>query len=110
MKRIKADWNDVVLVCRKCSKKLKGGFGPDGDDTLAKALRQEIARSDGGKPRKPKRRGTHIAIIEVGCLDVCPKNAVVTINASTPGEWVLVPRGTDAADVLGRLQLKGGEA
>ena len=27
-KSAKTEWRDVVLVCRKCSKKLNGGFGP----------------------------------------------------------------------------------
>jgi hypothetical protein len=27
-------WRDVILVCRKCSGKLDGGFGPNGEDSL----------------------------------------------------------------------------
>ena len=45
----KTRWNEVVLVCRKCSKKLDGGFGPDGDKTLKKALRRYL---HAGKSRK----------------------------------------------------------
>jgi hypothetical protein len=52
IKRVKADWSEVVLVCRKCSKKLGGGFGADGDQKLAKILRKAI----GAKGRAERRR------------------------------------------------------
>jgi hypothetical protein len=42
-------WTSVVLVCRKCSKKLGGGFGPDGDDTLRNALRHELKQQGRGR-------------------------------------------------------------
>lgn len=110
MKRVRADWTDVVLVCRKCSRKLKGGFGEDGDLPLAKALRRECAEAGGsGKPGrsgKPKRRGTSVAVLEIGCLDVCPKGAVVVVPAGAPGEWVVVPKGTPLAAV--RRRVTGG--
>lgn len=96
MKPIKSDWTDVVLVCRKCAKKLKGGFGPDGKDSLPSALKAEIARREGGKPmKKPRRKGAQVAVVEVDCLDICPKNAVVLIPAGAPERWLSVPRGAD---------------
>lgn len=49
IKAVKTDWSQVVLVCRKCQKKLHGGFGPGGDQTLGKALRRATG---GGKDRK----------------------------------------------------------
>lgn len=117
MKRVRADWSEVVLVCRKCSKKLKGGFGEDGDQPLARALRREFASGDtsakagkSGKSGKPKRRGTKVAVLEVGCFDVCPKGAVVVVSASTPGEWLVVPRGTATSTVRQRLSPDSGEA
>lgn len=82
---------------------MKGGFGENGELSLAKALRREAGSG------KPKRKGTRTAIIEVGCLDVCPKNAVVALAADAPGEWLVVPRGADAASVLARLR-GGGKA
>lgn len=105
MKQIKSDWTDVVLVCRKCAKKLKGGFGPDGDLSLPKALRAEVARRDGAsKPlRKPRRKGASVAIIEVNCLDVCPKNGAVVIGARTPGRWRVIAPGEDAGALLDEL-------
>lgn len=101
MKPIKADWTDVVLVCRKCARKLDGGFGPEADQPLPKALRAAIARHEGGKPmKKPRRKGTRVAVIEVPCLDICPKNAVIVIPAGAPGRWLSVPRGADLDALL----------
>jgi hypothetical protein len=100
MKPVRTRWTGVVLVCRKCSKKLKGGgFGPDGDQRLGKALRRRL---DGGKTRKAA-----AGVIEVGCFDVCPKDAVVVANAATPGEWLVVPRHTPLEAVVERLGLGG---
>ena len=31
---VRARWSRAVLVCGKCSRKLDGGFGPDGDQPL----------------------------------------------------------------------------
>lgn len=109
MKPIGSDWTDVVLVCRKCAKKLDGGFGPDRDQPLAKALRAAVARREGGKPmKKPRRKGARVAVIEVPCLDVCPKGAAVVIAAGRPGRWRLVPRGADLDALLDDLA-PGGE-
>ena len=38
-----------MLVCRKCSKKLDGGFGKDGEERLAKALRRHLSLKKGRK-------------------------------------------------------------
>lgn len=104
MKPIKADWTEVVLVCRKCAKKLDGGFGPDESQPLPKALRAAIARREGGKPmKKPRRKGARVAVVEVPCLDICPKNAVVVIPAGRPGRWHSVERGTDLDALLDTL-------
>lgn len=98
IKPVKTNWTEVVLVCRKCSKKLDGeGFGPDGDQSLRKALRQALG---GGKGRK-----AGAGVIEVGCFDVCPRDAVVVANARTPGQWLVVPRRTAVESVVERLRL-----
>ena len=107
-RRMTADWRDVVLVCRKCSRKLDGGFGPQSDETLAKALRKALARAEPGAPRKVKTRRRPLAVVEVGCLDVCPKGAVLAMRGSAPGLWHLVPRGADLRDVIVRLGLSDG--
>jgi predicted metal-binding protein len=98
IKQVKADWAEVVLVCRKCSKKLKGGFGENGDQKLAKALRRALGTRGAG-------RKAASAVIEVGCLDVCPKGSVVVVRGSRPKEWAIVPRGATMSAVIDRLQL-----
>ena len=104
-KQVKADWRHVVLVCRKCSKKLDGGFGVDGEESLAKALRKALARPDGAASCKMKPRRREIAVLDVGCLDICPKKAVVVLRAADPGRWVVVPEGADLAEVGVQLGL-----
>ncbi len=87
MKRARADWSNVVLVCGKCSKKVGGGFGAKGRTRLAKALRD----CDGfGKGRKAT-----IGVVETKCLGVCPAYAVTVVDGRKPGEWRVVQVGAD---------------
>ncbi len=95
-------WRDVVLVCKKCQKKLDGGFGPDGDRTLKKALKKYL------RPRDGKGRKAELAVIETGCFDVCPKGAVVAVNAASPKALLIVPAGADLFEVKARLGLEDG--
>ncbi len=90
----KAPWNGVALVCRKCSKKLGGGFGPDGSQKLAKALRSAL-KSEG------RRRA--LRIVDVGCLGLCPKRAVTVVGPAAPGHVLAVPARADASEVLRAL-------
>lgn len=95
----KTGWKDVVLVCRKCSKKLDGGgFGPHGDKTLKKALRKYFKSTGGAE--------AELAVRHTGCFDICPKDAVVAINASNPKALLIVPAGADLFEVKARLGLK----
>ena len=87
-------WQDVILVCRKCSKKLKGGFGADGGQTLVRALKNELRGT-------PARRSTHL--IETKCLGICPKNAVTVLSATHPAEILTIPAGLDPVAVVTRL-------
>lgn len=98
IKTAKTEWRDVILVCKKCTKKLDGGFGPDGDRTLKKALRKYLKA---GKGRK-----SELAVIETGCFDVCPKNAVVAVNTTQPKALLIVPAGADLLEVRSRLGLE----
>ena len=102
IKTSKTKWRDVVLVCRKCQKKLDGGFGPHGDKSLKKALKKYL-KPDDGKGRKAE-----LAVIETACFDVCPKNAVVCVNAAAPKALLIVPVGADLFEVKARLGLAEG--
>jgi len=35
-------WRETLLICKKCSKKVKGGFGPKARTRLKKALAQAL--------------------------------------------------------------------
>lgn len=89
--KIRSHWSHAVLVCAKCSKKLekKGrGFGPDGK-RLAAALKREMGA---GKGRKAQ-----VGVIEVPCLDICPKGGVVVIDSRQPQDWRIVTPDADFA-------------
>lgn len=98
MKReIRSNWDHAVLVCAKCSKRVGGGFGPGGKQPLAKALRKHL------KVRKGRK--SDAGIVEVRCLGVCPKNAVVAVNAAHARMWNLIEPGADLDDVAATLGL-----
>ncbi len=92
-----AAWQDLVILCRKCGGKLKGGFGDDGRDDLRDALRDGL-RAAG--------RRRDFRIIESGCLGICPKGGVVALRGSEPGRVLIVPRGQAAGSVLETLGVK----
>ena len=104
IKSTNTEWRDVVLVCRRCSKKLDGrGFGPDGDLTLKKALRKYFHLKKGKKGRKGA-----LAVTGADCFDLCPKNAVVAVNAAHPDNLLIIPTGADLLEVKTRLGLDDG--
>jgi len=88
-------WQGSVLVCGKCSKKLGGGFGDKGRTPLVKLLRQALGVKKGRKADR--------GVVEVKCLGVCPKNAVVVVDGAHTGRWMLVPAGTEADEVVASL-------
>ena len=92
-KTAKSNWDQTVLVCAKCSKKVGGGFGPKGKTPLLKALRAVL-----GKGRKAS-----VGVVPVKCLGVCPKNAVTLIDSRRPREWMVVPVRTPVAHVVKAL-------
>jgi hypothetical protein len=89
----KSNWDQTVLVCSKCSKKVGGGFGPRGKTPLVKALRAVF-----GKGRKAS-----VGVVPVKCLGVCPKNGVTLVDSNRPREWMIVPAGTPLSKVTGAL-------
>ncbi len=96
VKAVHSDWQNAILVCAKCSKKLDGGFGKKGRTSLGKALRQLLGLKKG--------RRAAIGIVEVRCLGICPTNAVTVVDAATPERWLVVPAGDDLLGLVARLQ------
>lgn len=94
---VPAEWRKAVLVCAKCSKKVKGGFGKKGRTPLARAL---LDLGNGRKGRK-----ADFGVVESRCLKLCPKGRVVVIDGAAPDQWVLVKPGTPVEDVAERLGL-----
>lgn len=99
---VQSNWTGVALVCRKCSKRVGGGFGPGERVSLAKALRALGNRRKGRK--------ADYSVIETPCLKLCPKGRVVAIDARSPGRWLLVKPGTPVETVAARLGLTGEAA
>jgi predicted metal-binding protein len=93
MKGTRSNWEQVLLVCARCSRRLDGGFGPKGRTPLAKALRRELGVSRGRKARA--------GVVEVKCLGVCPRGGVVVVDAAHPQRWSVVPAGAELADLFG---------
>ena len=89
-----APWQQVALVCGKCSRKLGGGFGKKGKHDLQDVLK-DAAKAAG------QRRA--MRVMEVGCLGLCPKRAVSAVSSVRPDEVLVVPAGADGAAVLARL-------
>ena len=90
-------WREVVLVCRKCGKKLGNeGFGPGGQASLPRALKAQLRRTG---------RRQEVRVVDTRCLGVCPKRAVSVLRAGRPGEVLTVPPGTGALAVLDRLDV-----
>lgn len=92
-KTVRSRWQGALIVCRKCSRKLGGGFGPDGDRALAKALRKRLGKG-------PKAR---LGVVETGCLKLCPKGAVALVDTRRPGRWHVVPAGEDVDALIDRF-------
>lgn len=95
--RVRSNWANAVLVCAKCSKKLDGGFGPKGRQSLGKALRKHLQLKKGRK--------AGAGIVDVKCLGVCPRGAVTVVNGAASREWLLVPAGADLDAVANELGL-----
>jgi len=87
-------WKTVILVCRKCGKKLDGGFGPKQRDRLRTELRKALHAA--GRRREVK-------VIETSCFGVCPKRGVTALNASRPGVLHVVPAGASPEQTLRAL-------
>lgn len=97
IRTLPSGWQDAILVCGKCSKKVGGGFGKTGRTPLAKTLRKAL----GLKGRKAR-----AGVVETRCLGVCPKHAVVVVDAARSDTWLVVAQGTSVDAVIARLELR----
>ncbi len=84
-------WDEVILICKKCSKKLSGGFGHGKTEPLRKALRSAL--KDAGQRGK-------VGLVQVGCFGVCPKQAVTIAFGTAPNRLFTVPAGYSSGQVL----------
>ena len=87
-------WRDVIILCRKCGKKLDGGFGHKRKDSLKTTLRDALRQAG---------RRRDVRIMETSCLGICPKQGVTALNATHPGTVHVVPAGSDGKDALRAL-------
>ncbi|HTG38849.1 (2Fe-2S) ferredoxin domain-containing protein [Sphingomonas sp.] len=94
---VRSNWDQAVLVCAKCSKRVGGGFGDKGKTPLAKALRRHLDLKKG-------RKGA-AGVVEVRCLGICPRGAVVVVNGAASRVWHLVQPGADLNEVAAGVGL-----
>ncbi len=87
-------WQHVILICRKCTRKLDGGFGSSGDESLRAELKRALGRA--GMRRR-------FRVVETGCLAICPQDAVSVVGPSSPAKVLVVPAGSDPAQVLAMM-------
>ena len=87
----------LVAICRKCGKKLGGGFGENGRQSLAKALKHDLDL--------PKWKRSPVRLVETGCMKLCPKGAVAVTTSGDARLVHVVPAGTPVGDVAAHLGL-----
>ncbi|MCC6919592.1 MAG: hypothetical protein IT548_10340 [Alphaproteobacteria bacterium] len=98
IRRHRSKWRETVLICRKCTKKAKGGFGRGGRLSLRKALRRKL--------RLGKGRAALIGLVEVDCFKLCPKRAVTVARGSDPGSLYAIPRRAPLGEIVDTLELR----
>ncbi len=88
----------LIAICGKCGKKIGGGFGDGGKQSLAKAMRQAL--------HLPKPKRAQVRLVETKCLKLCPKGAVAVVDSRDPATILVVAAGTPAMTVAARLGLQ----
>jgi hypothetical protein len=97
LRPVSAKTRSVVLVFRKCSKKLGGGFGKKGSKSQTKETAQigwRRARAK-GRPAYPRDR------MSEALLQRCR----VVMDVARPENWLIVPAQTEAEAVLEKTGL-----
>jgi predicted metal-binding protein len=97
MRAIPQPATSLIAICAKCGKKLGGGFGAQGGQPLAKALRQAL--------NLPKPKRARVRLVETRCLKLCPKGAVAVVDSRDPGSILVIPADTPVLAVAARLGL-----
>lgn len=97
VRKLATRWAETVLFCGRCSKRVCGGFGEDGETRLDKALREQLGIHKG-------RKGS-IGFVRTRCFDICPPNAVTVAKGSEPSTLYLIPRATPIVEVVAALGL-----
>jgi hypothetical protein len=87
-------WKSITLVCGKRVRKMKGGYGAKGRDTLRTMLREAL-REHG--------RRRDCGIIEKRYTGICPRKAVTALNAERPDTLFAIPKGTSPNEALSHL-------
>lgn len=93
----RTEWEDILLICRKCAKRGRGGFGNKGRKRLDKYLRESL---DLGKGRKAR-----IDIVMTPCFKVCPKNGVTVARGDKADTLFVVPHGMEASEIAEALEI-----
>jgi len=86
-----APWSDVVVICTKCAAKL--GRGHRGKTELRGEIKHAL---------KHRGLGKRIRVVEVSCLDLCPKGGqtVATSRQMAKGRLTVVGPDADGEDVV----------
>jgi predicted metal-binding protein len=83
---------DLLLACRKCQKKLKGEPGMRALAKLKKTIKRHNKEHSGAK----------LHLINVPCMDMCPKSAVTICLPSAQTARLSILHNEDEIDELYR--------
>ena len=86
-----APWDgQVILACRKCQKKLKG----DRDLRSLAKLKKAVKRYNKEHPQQP------LHVINVPCMDLCPRDGVTICNPARDPNRLSIVRGAEDIERL----------
>ncbi|MEE4539682.1 MAG: hypothetical protein V2J51_14475 [Erythrobacter sp.] len=51
-----------------------------------------------------KGRKAPLGLVEVSCLDICPKDAIVLVDSRTPGQWRIIRPDADIDELARQLE------
>jgi len=101
LKTYRAPWKgQIVLVCRKCEKKLKHSGEKSGLAKLQKVLKKRNKRNKSAEP---------LRVIGVSCLKMCPKGGVTVCTQQQLGrnECCILRTREDVDALMCQTSLQG---